>query len=170
MRLRSPPPSSSPLPVYPKPSKEPSPHPHSPFSFFIFTHFCTDTHTHDTWALAQPRGWGGGGLGGGVMTFKWGLKGSSNMAGLPYLPYLPYIKLENFSRARLCYLPSAHVCTQLFYSNPLSLSLSLHLRGDLWRGEANQTYISDAGWYFKTLAVQEVGEFCRNDWNLGKNF
>ena len=27
-----------------------------------------------------------------------------------------------------------------------------------WQEEAKQDYVSDAGWYFKTLAVQELGE------------
>jgi len=27
-----------------------------------------------------------------------------------------------------------------------------------WMRFANETYISEAGWYFKTLAVQEIGE------------
>ena len=27
-----------------------------------------------------------------------------------------------------------------------------------WKEVANLTYVSDAGWYFKTLAVQEIGE------------
>ena len=29
-----------------------------------------------------------------------------------------------------------------------------------WQSIANESYIREAGWYFKTLAVQEVGE----DW------
>jgi hypothetical protein len=28
-----------------------------------------------------------------------------------------------------------------------------------WQGFVNETYIKEAGWYFKTLAVQEIGEY-----------
>jgi len=28
-----------------------------------------------------------------------------------------------------------------------------------WQSIANESYIREAGWYFKTLAVQEVGEY-----------
>ena len=27
-----------------------------------------------------------------------------------------------------------------------------------WRDLAKEPYVSDAGWYFKTLAVQEIGK------------
>ena len=29
---------------------------------------------------------------------------------------------------------------------------------DHWKRYANESYIKEAGWYFKTLAVQEIGE------------
>jgi len=28
-----------------------------------------------------------------------------------------------------------------------------------WQSIANESYIREAGWYFKTLAVQEIGKF-----------
>ena len=28
-----------------------------------------------------------------------------------------------------------------------------------WEGMINETYINEAGWYFKTLATQEMGKF-----------
>ena len=28
-----------------------------------------------------------------------------------------------------------------------------------WKGMINETYINEAGWYFKTLATQEMGKF-----------
>ena len=30
--------------------------------------------------------------------------------------------------------------------------------GGKWLNFVNETYIKEAGWYFKTLAVQEIGE------------
>ena len=30
-----------------------------------------------------------------------------------------------------------------------------------WRSTAGEPYVSEAGWYFKTLAVQEIGECLR---------
>ena len=30
-----------------------------------------------------------------------------------------------------------------------------------WRSTAREPYVSEAGWYFKTLAVQEIGECLR---------
>lgn len=29
-----------------------------------------------------------------------------------------------------------------------------------WQSIANESYIKEAGWYFKTLAVQEIGKSC----------
>jgi hypothetical protein len=36
---------------------------------------------------------------------------------------------------------------------------TLAASNDRWLSFANETYIKEAGWYFKTLAVQEIGEF-----------
>ena len=41
--------------------------------------------------------------------------------------------------------------------------MPLNVFRDAWRDEANFTYIADAGWHFKTLAVQEIGEIVIND-------
>lgn len=43
-----------------------------------------------------------------------------------------------------------------FYSRQEALSATNLTDG--WEDFANETYISEAGWYFKTLAVQEIGE------------
>ena len=37
-----------------------------------------------------------------------------------------------------------------------------------WQSIANESYIREAGWYFKTLAVQEVGEYWKDLFHLSK--
>jgi hypothetical protein len=50
---------------------------------------------------------------------------------------------------------NSHYSNSIFISKAMAMASEVGLKE--WMKEANETYIRDAGWYFKTLAVQEIG-------------
>jgi len=46
----------------------------------------------------------------------------------------------------------------MFQSTPYRKEALKEKFGNLWENTSNEAYVREAGWYFKTLAVQEIGE------------
>ena len=46
----------------------------------------------------------------------------------------------------------------MFQSTPYRKEALKEKFGNLWENTSNEAYVREAGWYFKTLAVQEIGK------------